>query len=57
MYEKQGSCKTSFQCIGAYQESFTTRVLNQYFLFDRKTEVLVIGDAVTGAHDRDVRAE
>ncbi len=57
IYEKQGSCKTSFQCIGAYQESLNTRALNKYFLFDRKTEVSVIGDAAVGVQDRDVRAE
>jgi hypothetical protein len=55
-----GTCKTAaFQVIPIYQQSFGTRSLAKYFLFNDQLHLLIKGDDViaNNPYSRDVRAE
>lgn len=58
IYNKSGRYASSMQLYGIYQASVKNKPVARYFLpFRCKNELLVMGDSVTDAEARDIRAE
>ena len=57
IHAKKGSFQGSFQMTAYYQKSIPLDETAQYFLFDFKNELLVLGDATHDRKFRDIRAE
>jgi hypothetical protein len=57
IYDKPGCMQASLQAVGIYQQTRPYRSVNQYFLFNNKTSLIIKGENAPQAKLRDVRAE